>query len=319
MWPWTLRCETGVRSLESALLLFYAENVFWSSHFSLNSSVFTSPQIKWSVELLLCVVTLTGFQLLLLCSQQQQPMTPPWFDVKVGLKLTETLRWLWPLVNSQVLSASKTLGCSRRLFRTLFSSGHIIQWNSNFDFFKMRSIVALSEKLLSSELVKLHFMFLSQHYFQWFVWLLQFVSLSVSDNMLPHFMVMGWQPQQWHHNRQLTFADTVQWAYILCSLPWSLQFGSWIKAVRRVEGPWVKNTNIYSCAGGRKHSGARSRETTRRDCPRLSHQLRRNINKSMLTSWITSINGWKKNQLLDTSSIRQILEGRSGTCVGLAN
>lgn len=120
MWPLNLSCGTEMGSLEPTLLLFYAENVFWSSHFSPNSSSFTSPPIKWSVEPLLCcllggaVVTLQArldFSFFLFFSKQQQQMTLPLFDVKVGLKLTEILRWLWPLAkpSSSVIISIKDL------------------------------------------------------------------------------------------------------------------------------------------------------------------------------------------------------------------
>lgn len=145
-----------------------------------------------------------------------------------------------------------------------------------FQYLKLPNFVAPSEEL-PSEFVKLRFIFVSHYYSHRLLWLFQFVSLSARDNMLPHFMVMGWQPQQWHHNRQLTFADTVQWAYILCSLPSSFQFGIWIQAVRASRGhDW--GVQIFTAVLWAE-STVWPRAQTKLGGPVqvfLSHQLRRN-------------------------------------------
>lgn len=149
----------------------------------------------------------------------------------------------------------------------------------------------------------LYFIFVSHYYSHWLLWLFQFVSLSARDNMLPH-LVMGWQPQQWHHNRQLTFADTVQWAYILCSLPSSLQFGSWIKAVRASRGHdwrvqiftallWAEST-VWPRAERQNWAGlSKSFFPTNSD----ETAFDRNKSMSIFTSWITLVNGCRKSVL----------------------
>lgn len=112
----------GVRTLEPALLLFYAENVFWSSHFFLNPCVVMSPPIKWSVEtrcVFFFIISSSTSSL-----QQQQLLTFSLFEGKVGFDWDPKMT----LVSSWVLSSSsssKILSCDSWFVQTLFFSTNI--------------------------------------------------------------------------------------------------------------------------------------------------------------------------------------------------